>query len=206
MAVEQKSLLKVIILGDSGVGKTALACKYSNSYFPINTQATIAVEILTKRILVDDKVVSVQIWDTAGAERFNSLGTSFYRGSDCCVLVYDVTNKNSLKNLQTWHDEFLKLTEPANPEHFPFVVFGNKTDLKNRQVQERQARLWCQLNNNIPYYEISAKDSSNIDLAFRAVVEKALQRDTKQSNPQDLDRITLSPPLETDKTSEKCCK
>lgn len=75
-----------------------------------------------------------QIWDTAGQERFQSLGVAFYRGADCCVLVFDVTNANSFKTLDSWRDEFLIQASPRDPENFPFVVLGNKIDLENRQV------------------------------------------------------------------------
>lgn len=75
-----------------------------------------------------------QIWDTAGQERFQSLGVAFYRGADCCVLVYDVTAPNTFKTLDSWRDEFLIQASPRDPENFPFVVLGNKIDLENRQV------------------------------------------------------------------------
>ena len=75
-----------------------------------------------------------QIWDTAGQERFQSLGVALYRGADCCVLVFDVTNANSFKTLDSWRDEFLIQASPRDPENFPFVVLGNKIDLENRQV------------------------------------------------------------------------
>ena len=79
-----------------------------------------------------------QIWDTAGQERFQSLGVAFYRGADCCVLVFDVTNANSFKTLDSWRDEFLIQASPRDPENFPFVVLGNKIDLENRQVSQQQ--------------------------------------------------------------------
>lgn len=75
-----------------------------------------------------------QIWDTAGQERFQSLGVAFYRGADCCVLVFDVTAPNTFKTLDSWRDEFLIQASPRDPENFPFVVLGNKIDLENRQV------------------------------------------------------------------------
>jgi len=75
-----------------------------------------------------------QIWDTAGQERFQSLGVAFYRGADCCVLVYDVTMPNTFKTLDSWRDEFLIQASPRDPENFPFVVIGNKIDLENRVV------------------------------------------------------------------------
>lgn len=78
-----------------------------------------------------------QIWDTAGQERFQSLGVAFYRGADCCVLVFDVTAPNTFKTLDSWRDEFLIQASPRDPENFPFVVLGNKIDLENRQVGDR---------------------------------------------------------------------
>lgn len=76
-----------------------------------------------------------QIWDTAGQERFQSLGVAFYRGADCCVLVFDVTSPGSFKSLDGWRDEFLIQASPSDPDHFPFVVLGNKVDLENRAVR-----------------------------------------------------------------------
>lgn len=75
-----------------------------------------------------------QIWDTAGQERFQSLGVAFYRGADCCILVFDVTTPNSFKSLDSWRDEFLIQASPHSPENFPFIVIGNKVDLENRSV------------------------------------------------------------------------
>lgn len=75
-----------------------------------------------------------QIWDTAGQERFQSLGVAFYRGADCCVLVFDVTQPSTFKTLDSWRDEFLIQASPRDPENFPFVVLGNKIDLENRAV------------------------------------------------------------------------
>lgn len=79
-------------------------------------------------------VVVLKIWDTAGQERFQSLGVAFYRGADCCMLVYDVTVPNTFKTLDSWREEFLIQAAPRDPEHFPFVVVGNKIDLENRGV------------------------------------------------------------------------
>lgn len=77
----------------------------------------------------------------AGQERFQSLGVAFYRGADCCVLVFDVTAPNTFKNLDSWRDEFLIQASPRDPEHFPFVVLGNKVDLENRSVSELHNRI-----------------------------------------------------------------
>lgn len=85
--------------------------------------------------LVWNTFYSYQIWDTAGQERFQSLGVAFYRGADCCVLVFDVTQPSTFKTLDSWRDEFLIQASPRDPENFPFVVLGNKIDLENRAVR-----------------------------------------------------------------------
>lgn len=107
MSGRKKVLLKVIILGDSGVGKTSLMNQYVNKKFSNQYKATIGADFLTKEVMVDDRLVTMQIWDTAGQERFQSLGVAFYRGADCCVLTYDVTAPNTFKSLDSWRDEFL---------------------------------------------------------------------------------------------------
>ena len=108
MSNRKKVLLKVIILGDSGVGKTALMNQYVNRKFSNQYKPTIGADFLTKVITSEDgRQVTLQIWDTAGLERFQSLGVAFYRGADACVLVYDVTSQNSFKTLEIWRDEFL---------------------------------------------------------------------------------------------------
>ncbi|PVH38124.1 hypothetical protein PAHAL_5G183000 [Panicum hallii] len=103
----RRTLLKVIVLGDSGVGKTSLMNQYVHKKFSQQYKATIGADFVTKEVLIEDRLVTLQIWDTAGQERFQSLGVAFYRGADCCVLVYDVNSNRSFDTLNTWHDEFL---------------------------------------------------------------------------------------------------
>merc|ERR1712244_122785 len=102
-----KVLVKIIIIGESGVGKTAVLHQYVMNKFIQEHKATIGADFLTKEINVDDKVVTLQIWDTAGQERFQSLGNAFYRGADACVMVYDVTDDNSFKEMASWKDKFI---------------------------------------------------------------------------------------------------
>lgn len=116
------------------VGKTSLMNQFVTKKFSNQYKATIGADFLTKEIIVDDRLVTMQIWDTAGQERFQSLGVAFYRGADCCVLVYDVTAPTSFKSLDAWRDEFLIQASPRDPENFPFVVIGNKIDLDNHAV------------------------------------------------------------------------
>ncbi|XP_040214893.1 ras-related protein Rab-7a [Lithobates pipiens] len=179
MTSRKKVLLKVIILGDSGVGKTSLMNQYVNKKFTNQYKATIGADFLTKEVMVDDRLVTMQIWDTAGQERFQSLGVAFYRGADCCVLVFDVTAPNTFKTLDSWRDEFLIQASPRDPENFPFVVLGNKIDLENRQVTTKRSQVWCHSKNNIPYFETSAKEAINVEQAFQTIARNALKQETE---------------------------
>ncbi|KAG6660852.1 hypothetical protein I3843_03G129700 [Carya illinoinensis] len=114
----KRSLLKVIVLGDSGVGKTSLMNQYVYNKFSQRYKATIGADFVTKEVQIDDKLVTLQIWDTAGQERFQSLGSAFYRGAECCVLVYDVNAHKSFETLNTWREEFLKQIR-LHPATFP---------------------------------------------------------------------------------------
>ncbi|CAH7687683.1 small GTPase superfamily [Phakopsora pachyrhizi] len=199
MASRKKVLLKVIILGDSGVGKTSLMNQYVNKRFSTQYKATIGADFLTKEVYIEsdlpstaqtpsqstanqnlnsnnDRVVTMQLWDTAGQERFQSLGVAFYRGADCCVLVFDVNSSKSFETLDSWRDEFLIQASPRDPDNFPFVVLGNKIDVEEgkRQVSQKRAMSWCQSKGNIPYFETSAKESLNVEQSFVAACRNAL--------------------------------
>jgi Ras-related protein Rab-7A len=177
MAARKKVLLKVIILGDSGVGKTSLMNQYVTRKFSNQYKATIGADFLTKEVAVDDRLVTMQIWDTAGQERFQSLGVAFYRGADCCVLVFDVTVPKSFETLGSWRDEFLIQASPRDPDNFPFVVLGNKIDLDNRAISQKRAMTWCQSKGGIPYFETSAKDAVNVEQAFQTIAKNALKQE-----------------------------
>ncbi|EGD78334.1 Rab7 GTPase [Salpingoeca rosetta] len=193
MATRKKVLLKVIILGDSGVGKTSLMNQYVNRKFSNQYKATIGADFLTKEVTVDDRLVTMQIWDTAGQERFQSLGVAFYRGADCCVLVFDVTVPRSFESLEAWRDEFLIQASPRDPEHFPFVVLGNKVDLKdNRAITENRAKSWCDEKGNIPYFETSAKEATKVETAFLTIARAALQQEKDEDIYHDFkDAVNL---------------
>lgn len=170
---------QVIILGDSGVGKTSLMNQYVNKKFSASYKATIGADFLTKEVLVDDRLVTMQLWDTAGQERFQSLGVAFYRGADCCVLVYDVNNSKSFDSLDSWRDEFLIQASPMDPESFPFVVIGNKIDVEEskRMVSSKRAQAFCQSKGGIPYFECSAKEAVNVEQAFEVIARQALAQE-----------------------------
>nr|GMC77531.1 ras-related protein Rab7 [Ipomoea batatas] len=184
MASRRRTLLKVIILGDSGVGKTSLMNQYVNGKFSHQYKATIGADFLTKEVEFEDRLYTLQIWDTAGQERFQSLGVAFYRGADCCVLVYDVNVAKSFENLNNWREEFLIQASPSGPENFPFVVLGNKMDVdggNSRVVSEKKAKAWCaSKGDNIPYFETSAKEGFNVEAAFQCIAKNSLKNEPEE--------------------------
>lgn len=127
-------------MGDSGVGKTSLMNQYVNKKFSNQYKATIGADFLTKEVMVDDRLVTMQIWDTAGQERFQSLGVAFYRGADCCVLVFDVTAPNTFKTLDSWRDEFLIQASPRDPENFPLLCWEIRSTSKTDKWPQRGHR------------------------------------------------------------------
>ncbi len=177
MQGKKKSFLKIVILGDSGVGKTTLLQQYLNGKVTGNAKPTIGADFSKKEVMIDNQLVTLQIWDTAGQEKFQSLGYAFYRGADCCILVYDITTQKSFENLTKWKDGFIENAGPDDVKTFPFVVLGNKIDRENeRKVDSREAKDWCSNNNNIGFYETSAKEGVSVEQAFLEIAKKALKR------------------------------
>jgi len=202
---QKKMLLKILILGDSGVGKTCLMNQYVTQKYSKQYRATIGADFLTKEIIVDDTHVTLQIWDTSGQERFQSLGASFFRGADACVLVFDITDSKSFENLGTWMNEFLNQATPQKPDKFPFVIVGNKLDLaaSRRIVSDTRARAWCAEKNDIPYFETSAKDAINVEQVFQTIARKAIDQDAIEAYIPD--NIVLEEDHEQTTVSNGCC-
>merc|ERR1712096_467185 len=155
--------------------------QYVNKKFSSQYKATIGADFLTKEVLVDDKYVTLQIWDTAGQERFQSLGVAFYRGSDCCVLVYDITNTKSFETLESWREEFLVHAPPKDQDSFPFVLIGNKLDKEDdRKISANKAQIWAKNHGKIPFYETSAKEATNVEEAFKVVASNGLKMEQQE--------------------------
>jgi len=185
-------LLKIIVLGDSGVGKTAILHKFVSGQFVEQHKATIGADFSTKEINVDDKLVTLQMWDTAGQERFASLGHAFYRGADACILVYDITNEQSFKSIEQWRSNFLDNASPEDPKSFPFLLIANKSDLSDkRQVPPAEGQKLAR-QYEMEFSETSAFNGNNIDKAIRDVAKVASSRDTAPFFSEEVaQKITL---------------
>jgi len=189
-----KAVLKVIMLGDSNVGKTSIANRYVNNTFNREYKATIGADIFQKSLWIEETEVFLQIWDTAGQERFQSLGAGYFRGADACILVYDVTNQRSFESISAWCSEFVRHASLEDVEKFPFFVLGNKSDLtERRQVRKDDADGWCKENIAGPngeqvHFETSALNGDQVEAAFIALCKRTLDRESPVLPVYDIDR------------------
>ena len=134
-------MFKVVVLGDCSVGKTSIIRNYICHEVSMKYQPTIGSDMYKKVVKIphadDIKDVTLQIWDTGGQEKMQALSRTFYRGAQACILVYDITNGESFKNLQKWKKNFLDNLQPDDPQTFPFFLFGNKKDLVDKDPEAR---------------------------------------------------------------------
>jgi len=182
---------KILLLGDSGVGKTCLLLRFCDDFFTPSLVATMGIDLKIKHVNLDNRTWKVQIWDTAGQERFRTLTRAYYKGAQGLLLVYDVTDETSFTNVRRW----IRNIELHANQDVPIVLVGNKSDLgKDRVVSvERGKALAAEC--DLPFFETSAKSNVEVTKAFHALLglikkqmEKALFPEKETEKP-----IVLTP-------------
>lgn len=176
MNSRNRRMLKIALLGDAGVGKSSILKQYAEHEFSMQYKATIGTDFTSKQLDIDGEIITLQIWDTAGQERFQSLGPSFYRGTDILIIVYDVTRPSTFENINKWRAEFNSQMGLSDSNDFPILILGNKSDSPKKSVQTSVATEFAKNNENIVFYEVSAYNSNNISAAFEDIVRKALKK------------------------------
>eukprot|EP00918_Siedleckia_nematoides_P077340 GHVU01169109.1.p1 GENE.GHVU01169109.1~~GHVU01169109.1.p1 ORF type:complete len:202 (+),score=54.66 GHVU01169109.1:191-796(+) len=162
MASEYDYLFKLLLIGDSGVGKSCLLLRFADDTYTESYISTIGVDFKIRTLELDGKTVKLQIWDTAGQERFRTITSSYYRGAHGIIVVYDVTDQESFNNVKQWMNE---IDRYAN-EKVNKMLVGNKCDLTSKKVvQTDDAKQYAETL-GIPFLETSAKDSTNVEQAF----------------------------------------
>ncbi len=204
--MSKPSFLKVVLLGDGGVGKSSLIQRFVSNKFDPSLFHTIGVEFLNKDLEVDGERFTLQIWDTAGQERFKSLRTPFYRGTDCCLLTFAIDDAQSFQNIAIWRKEFLYYADVKDPESFPFVVLGNKCDLASeRKVNTDEASAWCTQNGKLPYFETSAKDAVNVEKAFASAIRRVSLLNQAGGAPGKRQDYAVDLNKRSSSSSKGCC-
>lgn len=159
-------IIKFIVVGDSGVGKSNLMLRYTDNAFTPSHITTIGADFKIRTTHYEDKKVKIQIWDTAGQERFRTITNAYYRGTHGVMIVFDLTDRKSFENVKMWLDD----AKREGDENMKFILVGNKSDLEShRVVSEEECR---QLANDLklPYVETSALNGNNVNDAFNELV------------------------------------
>eukprot|EP01103_Thecamoeba_quadrilineata_P009452 TRINITY_DN19212_c0_g1_i1.p1 TRINITY_DN19212_c0_g1~~TRINITY_DN19212_c0_g1_i1.p1 ORF type:complete len:201 (+),score=24.61 TRINITY_DN19212_c0_g1_i1:57-659(+) len=155
-------LFKLLMIGDSGVGKSSLLVRFTEDTYAEAYSCTLSVDFKIRTIQIDGKRIKLQIWDTSGQERFRSITSSYYRGALGVIVVYDVTNQETFDNVKVWFQEIEKSVNPNVSK----LLIGNKCDLDaERAVSEADAREYAK-STQIPFMETSAKTAANVEQAF----------------------------------------
>ena len=196
MSINFNYLLKFVIIGDSGVGKSNILLRYINNTFSDEFKATVGVEFGAKNLEVNNRVYRVQIWDTAGQENFRSIARAYYKNSVCACIVYDITNRNSFDSIQSWIDDCTKQTAKS----VLLLLIGNKSDLKDqREVSYEEGEAYAK-EHNMLFLETSAKNGFNVyELFFQAA--KILYENF--SVKKEINKAIASATAENQKNMEK---
>ncbi|XP_019175795.1 PREDICTED: ras-related protein RABA1f-like [Ipomoea nil] len=170
-------LFKVVLIGDSGVGKSNLLSRFTKNEFSAESKSTIGVEFATRTIQVDDKVIKAQIWDTAGQERYRAITSAYYRGAVGALLVYDITRNVTFENVQRWLKELRDHTD----QNIVVMLVGNKSDLRHlRAVPTDDAGSFAERENTF-FVETSALEALNVESAFTEVLTQIYRVVSKRS-------------------------
>jgi Ras-related protein Rab-1A len=182
-----KLSLKILLIGDSQVGKTSLLLKYTEHVFPEEHIATIGVEYKDKFILKDNYNIRLQIWDTAGQERFHSITKNIYRNANGVLFVYDITNQESFSNIKNWIKDLQNVGNDIKG-----VIIGNKIDLEQKRDVSKQDLEEIGKKYNMPILETSAKQSINVNEGFELLVNELLKGKNENQIVEMFSRKTRS--------------
>lgn len=176
-------IMKLLLVGDSGVGKSCLLLRFVEDKFNPSFITTIGIDFKIRTIESKGKKIKLQVWDTAGQERFRTITTAYYRGAMGIVLIYDVTDLRSFENVETW---YLTVTQHANEDAQIFLVGNKCDDDSSRQVStEEGQQLAAKL--NVPFLEASAKSNHNVDSIFYELAGLIQEKHVEEAAPAGID-------------------
>merc|ERR1719263_2695569 len=169
-------LFKLVLIGDTGVGKSCILLRFADDAFTESYISTIGVDFRFRTIKVENKTVKLQIWDTAGQERFRTITSAYYRGADGIIMVYDVTDRESFNHVDDWLNEVNRYVNESTCK----ILIGNKCDMESdRQVSTEEARKKAE-DLGIAFIETSAKDATNVEAAFQMMSKELIKKREQQ--------------------------
>ena len=172
-------IFKIVLIGDTCVGKSCILVRFSDDIFNDSYVTTIGVDFRFKTMVVNNKVAKIQIWDTAGQERYRSITTAYYRGAAAIIICCDCTNKESFNNINNWIEEIGKYTDKDSVDK---IVLMNKCDLVEERCIDKNEINKFEKESGIKVLEVSAKTGEGIDKAFEYVIAKLIDKNEKTSN------------------------
>ncbi|KAH7685129.1 Small GTPase superfamily ARF/SAR type protein [Dioscorea alata] len=209
---EYDYLFKVVLIGDSGVGKSNLLSRFTRNEFCLESKSTIGVEFATRTLQVEGRTVKAQIWDTAGQERYRAITSAYYRGALGALLVYDVTKPTSFENVSRW----LKELRDHADSNIVIMLIGNKIDLKHlRAVVSEDAQSFAE-KEGLSFIETSALEAMNVEKAFQMILAEIYRIISKKSLSSSdepgaetiggiKEGTTINVSAETNSTKKQCC-
>ncbi len=206
--VETATTFRYILIGDSEVGKSSILLQFTEHLFNNEHDMTIGVEMGTKVISIHNKLIKLEIWDTAGQESYLAITRSYYRGADGCLLVYDITNRKSFDALAMWLSE---AKQNSNNPNLVILMIGNKADLvESRQVSFTEGKAFAEAN-EVTYLEVSAKAYESVETAFIKSAEDIDKRFEEKGKAQTNGIVLNSKPAKnssqkvSNKKASDCC-
>jgi len=197
MATNRVCHFKLVLLGDTAVGKSCLVVRFVRDEFFEFQEPTIGAAFLTQTVALEDATIKFEIWDTAGQERYRSLAPMYYRGASAAIVVYDITNKDSFNGAKTWVNELQRRGDP----NVVIALAGNKMDLEHkRKVEFEEASTYAQ-ENGILHMETSAKSATNVKALFVEIARKLPKSQPQDNNGQNA--FPIIPPKVPKKSP--CC-
>lgn len=192
-------LFKVLLIGDSSVGKTSVLLRYVDDKFNAEFQTTIGVDFKVSSFQMNGKTIKLQLWDTAGQDRFKNIVASYYRGAHGIMLMYDITSQTSFQNVQRWFDESQNYLQRSIPK----LLIGNKADLASQRTVRMEDAKALADRLGLEYIETSAKNSINIKSAFETLTRSIMASNTVavQGGATKGTKVSASKPVQTG-----CCK
>ncbi|CAO3633391.1 unnamed protein product [Cunninghamella blakesleeana] len=203
MNPEYDYLFKLLLIGDSGVGKSCLLLRFADDTYTESYISTIGVDFKIRTIELEGKTVKLQIWDTAGQERFRTITSSYYRGAHGIIVVYDVTDQDSFNNVKQWLSEI----ERYAAEGVNKLLVGNKSDLTDKKVVDTEQAKELADTLKIPLLETSAKDATNVEQAFLTMAKQIKDRmgsTIQQQQPKSTVKVGQGASVQP-KQSGGCC-